>query len=117
MVKIKLLGLEFLVKDIENQRLKKIIVNRLPRDKFNFYGDHTDVGKKPEHTDYADTHIDTGHTDHVDRHRDSYTDGFPHKDYFTSIHNDFSPCIHKDEHKDVGTDNHRDGYRHTDEYK
>lgn len=116
MKKINLLGLDVLVKNIENERLKKIVVSRLPKNRFNFYGDHTDVGEKPTHTDYADVHVDTGHTDHVDRHKDSYNDGFPHKDYFTSIHNDFSPGIHKDVHKDVGTNNHRDGYRHTDVY-
>jgi hypothetical protein len=111
----KLMDLEIIVDNIENSKLRKIIMERLPNYKFNFFSNHTERGTRKVHTDYSERHIDRGHTDHKDRHDDRYKDGYNHKDYmWRDGHQDTSEGTHTDEHRDSGHKDHSDGYNHND---
>ena len=115
-MRIELKGLELLISNIDNERLKKVIMRRLPRHKFNFFGgsNHTEKGTHRKHTDYHDKHLDKGHTDHTDKLTHKYNSHSErHYDANWPDHdNDYNE--HTELHKDRGHNDHEDTYRHTD---
>ena len=106
--KVDLMGLEVLVENINNNKLRDIIKSRLPQEKFNFYGDHTDRGKKNIYRE----HGDHGHNDHIDRHKDRGYNNHSDCDSGWGSHSDgISAGDHSDKHKDYGKKNHTDFIR------
>lgn len=72
------MGLEVVVKNIENKKLLNAIGARLPRKFYQLpFNDYTERGSRSREEKYADRHYDKGHNDHLDKHSD------------TSRHNDY----------------------------